>query len=757
MPRDASSLGQARAGVIGQLWAIVLAGGEGIRLRPLTRHLHGENRPKQYATVLGERSLLRQTLDRIALLIPPERTVVVTMAGHLRWVGAELDVTARGPWVLAQPEDRGTAAGVLFPAHWIRARDDEAIVAVFPSDHLIRPEAAFMQHVEAAASFAEASDCLVLLGAPPTEPEDEYGWIETAEPFGSTARGVVYRVRRFVEKPSPASARALSAAGGLWNTFVFAARADTLIAGGHECVPSLDDPAAPRHGVRGDRARALGDTTGVRPGPLRELLTRGAGGLAVRSRRVQAGQCHVVRSWQRRARGADSSRPPPGASVGGGVGLDHGHHAQPHCRTVRSAMPAGGDAPRAAPACGEEGNEATVGARVVARRGSTGISERNPNMSVSVDELAMLMRPVSPPAVSIYLPTHRAVPETLQDPIRFKNLLHAADEQLLAAGARESEAKALLAPAVELLDDSHFWQHQRDGLAVFVALGIFRPYRVACRLNEMVVVSHRFHLKPLVPLVTGDSTFFLLALSQNQVRLFEGSRDTLGEIDLEGVPSNRAEALKYDDPQKQLQYRTSGPGRTATFHGHGTGIEEHKNNLLRFFRQVDAGVERLVRGQRAPLVLAGVEYFFPIYREASRYPDLVEDGIAGNPERLSDETLHQRAWSLLEPRFARAQEEAAARYRQLAGTGRTSTDVAGIVSAAHHGRVDVLFTVRNTQQWGSYDPVADRVQLLPEAAPGGQDLFDLALVQALSRKAAVHVLDPPRMPAPAPIAAIFRY
>jgi hypothetical protein len=83
--------------------------------------------------------------------------------------------------------------------------------------------------------------------------------------------------------------------------------------------------------------------------------------------------------------------------------------------------------------------------------------------------------------------------------------------------------------------------------------------------------------------------------------------------------------------------------------------------------------------------------------------------------------------------------------------------VAGIVSAAHHGRVDVLFTVRNTQQWGSYDPVADRVQLLPEAEPGSQDLFDLALVQALSRKAAVHVLDPPRMPAPAPIAAIFRY
>jgi mannose-1-phosphate guanylyltransferase len=239
--RKPLSRSEGRSSAAGQLWAIVLAGGEGVRLRPLTRHLYGEDRPKQYATLTGARSLLRQTLDRIALLIPPERTVVVTMDRHFRWLTEELGMTDHGPWVLAQPEDRGTAAGVLLPALWIQARDEKATVAVFPSDHLVIEEEVFMAHVEATARFIEARpDCLVLLGAPPTEPETEYGWIAPAERLGWTDRGPVYRVRRFVEKPQSGAARALYASGALWNTLVFAARASILVAAGRECVPALD-------------------------------------------------------------------------------------------------------------------------------------------------------------------------------------------------------------------------------------------------------------------------------------------------------------------------------------------------------------------------------------------------------------------------------------------------------------------------------------------------------------------------------------
>ena len=130
-------------GPAGPLWAIVLAGGDGTRLQPLTRRLYGEPRPKQFAALIGTRSLLRQTLDRVALSIPPRQTVVVTRRAHAHYTAREIR-GSEGPTVLAQPADRGTAAGVLFPAHWIAWQDPGAVVAVFPSDHFIVEEATFM-------------------------------------------------------------------------------------------------------------------------------------------------------------------------------------------------------------------------------------------------------------------------------------------------------------------------------------------------------------------------------------------------------------------------------------------------------------------------------------------------------------------------------------------------------------------------------------------------------------------------------------
>ena len=226
------------------LWAIVLAGGEGVRLRPLTYRICGDHRPKQYVPLFEGRSLLAQTLDRVALAVPPARTAVVTLQSHSRYFSRELAQDG-SPHVLVQPADRGTAAGVLFPAQWVAWRDPEATVAIFPSDHFVLEEAAFMDHVARVAAWVDSHpDRLVLLGARATEPEVEYGWIELGKPLTPEGAGRIWEIRRFWEKPSEDVARICLDLGCLWNTFILVGKARTFVRAGQEALPEVADRLA---------------------------------------------------------------------------------------------------------------------------------------------------------------------------------------------------------------------------------------------------------------------------------------------------------------------------------------------------------------------------------------------------------------------------------------------------------------------------------------------------------------------------------
>lgn len=377
------------------------------------------------------------------------------------------------------------------------------------------------------------------------------------------------------------------------------------------------------------------------------------------------------------------------------------------------------------------------------------------------DQLKTLIGKHPGPCISVYMPTHRVFPETKQGPIRFKNLLREAEEQLKAAGFRSPESKKILKPARALIKDGPFWQHQEDGLATFISPDLLYHYRLPLKLDELLVVTDRFHIKPLLPLFSHEGKFYILALSQNEVRLFHCTRYSATEVELKGVPRSLSDALKWDDPERQLQFHTRAPAaggeRAAIFHGHGGRMEDAKNNILRYFQQVDGGLRNILREEIAPLVLAGVDYLFSIYREANNYSHLMEAGIAGNPEGMKAEDLHEQALTIIEPIFLKAQEETIAQYRQFAGSERASNRLKEIIPAACEGRIDVLFVAVGVQRWGFYDSEKRTFHLHEEPEAGDEDLLDLAAVQTYLNGGTVYAVKPEEMPDQALICALFRY
>jgi hypothetical protein len=367
--------------------------------------------------------------------------------------------------------------------------------------------------------------------------------------------------------------------------------------------------------------------------------------------------------------------------------------------------------------------------------------------------------------VSLYMTAHRVGREQQQDPIRLKNLLNCAELELTAQGMRTPDAKALLQPGDNLLSNSDFWQHQSNGLAVFISADKFHTYRLPQPFEELCVIADHFNIKPLIPLLSSENHFYILALSLNKVRLFLGSRYTIGDIPLSDIPTSLDETLWFEEPQKHLEFHTStstpsaSGQRSAMFHGHGAQKDDDKEKILRYFQILDKGLQEFLLAEDAPLILAGVDYLLPIYRKVNSYTNLVTEVLTGNPDELSAQELHQQAWEIVQPIFHEDRGEAFQRYQQLSGTGSelASNDLVDIVKASYYGAVETLFVALGTHQWGIYDPQDNKVKLDAEATPHNQDLLDFAAAYTLANSGTVYALEPTDLPGRESLSAIFRY
>lgn len=359
--------------------------------------------------------------------------------------------------------------------------------------------------------------------------------------------------------------------------------------------------------------------------------------------------------------------------------------------------------------------------------------------------------------MSIYMPTHRTGSE--QDPIRLKNLLGEAHAELLVMGVRRPATDKLLHPATQLLASSRFWAELGEGLAIFLCDGDLQRFRLPNPVEELVLVADQFHVKPLLATVTTGELFYVLALSQNQVRLLQGDRYRMREIDLVDVPHSLDEALQFDDRERQLQSHSSsrvGRGQvTAAFHGHALDKDATEEDLSRFVASIDRGVQRTIADRPAPLLLAAVGRLSALYRRVNGHPHIVEQSIEGNPEHLTPAALHAAAWPLVEELFDSDKRAAADAF--LSGKTATARDVDAALVASHQGHIESVFIPVQHHVWGSFEPDSLTVTQHEERQPGDRDLLDVTATFTLIHGGNVFAVDAAAMPSSDPVAAVLRF
>lgn len=313
--------------------------------------------------------------------------------------------------------------------------------------------------------------------------------------------------------------------------------------------------------------------------------------------------------------------------------------------------------------------------------------------SITATDLAELAA-VTGRAVSIYMPTARGGAEVRENAIRAKALIKDAEAGLKANGATDDEATEILAPLVALLADDDYWQYLADGLALYAAPGFWRAFRLTIDFPEVTHVGDRLAVLPVVSAAMHQDDFLLLALSQNKVRLFEGTFSTMREVELGTIPASLDEIEGETTPPPHQQQHFAGGG--GVMHSHGTGAEVGGVQVEKFLRQVAHGLaESLEPNDRRPVVVATVAENLPALRDHLNYPHLLDEVVAGNPDTARPDELHERAWAIVHPALRARSEAAAERFGDALGAGRASSGGGSdLLQSAREGRVDTLLLTR---------------------------------------------------------------
>ncbi|MFO8030669.1 MAG: hypothetical protein R6U28_12485 [Cyclonatronaceae bacterium] len=374
---------------------------------------------------------------------------------------------------------------------------------------------------------------------------------------------------------------------------------------------------------------------------------------------------------------------------------------------------------------------------------------------VTEKKIKMLIQQNGQPKVTLTLPTEKVGEERQQNPIRFKNLLSSAVEQLVNRGMKESEADEILKPAKELLGQPLFWSNLEHGMAAYLAPDYFEVFKLPYEIREMVYVNNDFRITPLLPMTSTNGSFCIFTVSQEKVRLLRCTRTSVTDITPEDIPLTIDDWLEIP-PEPRVQFHTRTEGERAIFYGHGSTEEDRKEIIEQYLREVEKSITKTMNQINDPLVLAGLKVNIALYKKINSYKRVLDDAIERNPDDLTDARLRDHGWDVIRDFFLSDMYGSIDLYRE-SPSERISSDPSEIITSTVMGKSASIFIRKDHVRWGKYDDQNHKVFYRNEPGNDDVDLMNWLSIKGLERGSNVYILPPEEMPNQSEVAALFRF
>jgi len=278
--------------------------------------------------------------------------------------------------------------------------------------------------------------------------------------------------------------------------------------------------------------------------------------------------------------------------------------------------------------------------------------------------------------------------------------------------------------------------------------------------DEHVHCNKSFYLSPLIPWVVSSEKFYLLVLSKSRAQAYRGDAFSMRPVSIPELPNGIDDVVHFEEKDDQNLFRTgsSGAGQGANYHGMGAGKPDEKQNIQMYLEEVDRTLwTELLNRQNCPLVLAGVSYLLPLFKETTQYKNVWPAVLTGSLEHADIPSLYRAAREILEPYFQERKEYALEQYQNKSTTALTSSIPEDIIPAAHYGRVSTLFIVKGQHLWGTFDEQSNQLSLHDVQGEKDEPLIDKTVIKTLLNGGDVFEVDASLLPEGAQMAALMRY